>query len=331
MTSFRRDPLGAGWQIIAPDRMARPGAAFSESPTTPEDCPFCPGNEMQTPPELWRGGDGADWKIRVVPNKFPAAMTPAGAAGPSPSLLQEVPGAGAHEVIIETDAHDASIGDLTAPELEEVVATWVARVGVHWDDPEIRSVALFKNSGPLSGASIHHAHSQLLAVSMPTARAEWECAAAERWRFEHGTCLLCATLGEELEQGERIVAVGESFVALAPHASRFPYQLWIIPRRHQRTPLDSNSSELRELASMLRGTAVTFRENLGLHSYNWAFQLGLTRCVDYHWYLEAFPRLTGQGAFELMSASYINIVAPEEAAALIRPAFAAVRSAERTR
>ena len=326
MTAFRRDPLGGSWHIVAPERMARPGAVQDAAASS---CPFCPGNEDQTPPEIARKTAEPGWSVRVIPNKYPAADQSRRPEPPLPSLLEQAPGIGFHEVIIETPSHGHSIDTLAPSAMEQVVDTWIERIAHHWENDRIKSVTLFKNSGRLSGASIRHPHSQLLALTVPTARAEREAAAATKWTDVRGTCLLCALIEEELRVEDRIVAVSKSFVTLAPFASRFPYQLWVVPRRHQRTPLEASQEQRREIGRLMQSTSRAMRSRGADNSFNWSFLLGPTG-ADGHWYIEAMPRITGQGGFELSTENYINIVAPEAAASSLRADFTEFQPRERT-
>ena len=151
-----------------------------------------------------------------------------------------------------------------------------------------------------------------------------------KWKDVHGSCLLCALVEEELRSETRIIAVGESFVALAPFSSRFPYQLWIIPRRHQRTPARNCAGRAPRNRPNDAVSEPELPEPSLQDSFNWSFLLGLTESTDYHWYIEAMPRITGQGGFELSTENYINIVTPESAASSMRADFTGLQQGERT-
>lgn len=213
MTSIRRHPLSGDPILFAPERAARPHA-FADSPDSAR-CPFCPGHESDTPPEILRAGD--PWRVRVVPNKFPP--------------LDEA------EVIIESADHEAQFGDIT--HADEVVRVYAERMRAHAD---AAYVALFKNEGADGGSSIPHVHSQLVPLPFVPPRVE-----RERAGFA-GACPLCGphpnTIGETL-----------AFSWFAPHASSMPYQQWIVPRRHLGSVAELDEEEIVELAALLRGAA----------------------------------------------------------------------------
>jgi UDPglucose--hexose-1-phosphate uridylyltransferase len=278
---FRDSPAG-GWTIIAPARRNRSNAFGSVEMITPMNCPFCPGHERETPPEITRRGEGS-WRMRVVPNKYPAVQS-------------------GHEVIIETPAHAATFDSLPSDHAAEAVALYMERYRAH---RAAAQVLIFRNEGERSGASIPHPHSQLIALERLTPRLQAEGSASG--------CAQC----REIDTGERVIGRFGSFVVLAPHASRFAYQLSIVPLHH-RPDFTGPETEAAELARLMQQAVRAIRLGAGAAAYNWVFINGTGA---FHWYLDLTPRLTVPGGFEVGSGAWINVVSPESAAAEMRPFF----------
>jgi UDPglucose--hexose-1-phosphate uridylyltransferase len=210
--AVRKHPLSGDPILFAPGRAGRPNA-FGRG-TSAETCPFCPGNERETPPEIMRVGD--PWRVRVVPNKYPAVD--------------------GHEVIIESNAHEQSFEDLA--HAADVIATYVDRYRAH---SEAAYVALFKNSGVVAGASIDHIHSQLKPLTFVPPRVERELAGL----IGASSCPLCKPPGTVIDENE-------SFVRFTPDASQHAYEQWIVPKRHQASISSMSSAEITALADILQ-------------------------------------------------------------------------------
>ncbi len=275
MTSIRRHPITGEPIVLAPERALRPNAFGRQS----DSCPFCPGHESETPPEILHVGE--PWHIRVFDNKYP--MTPR------------------HEVIVESRHHDATFATIEDP--EAVVEAWVARYRSLIAAAAIRHVLIFKNHGPQAGASLAHIHSQIVGTELVPPRVERELAAFR------DRCPLCIPPSREL-----IVDESTHYIRFAPHGSSFAYEQWIVPRRHGANFLSMDSSERRELASHLSRTAVSI-ERLSA-SYNWLLMNFNDDAA--HWYVQAMPRLTTIAGFELGSGMMIDIIDPAAAAERLR-------------
>jgi len=326
---IRQDPISGQSVIIAPARALRP-RDFAEAPQAamPElrrDCPFCEGFERETPGEvLARRNAGTlpdtpGWQVRVVPNKFPAL------GGPDAS------GPGVHEVIVETPRHVAPLTCFADHELATVFEVYAQRLAVLSQDPELAYGLLFKNFGPSAGASLEHAHSQLLALPMvpPLAAAEWS--GALDWHTREGGCYWCQLLDRELAERVRVVEESPQFVALTPFASRFAFEVCIVPRRHVAHFHAANPEELGEVASMAKRVIARLERvleplafNYFVHTSPFAKQQNRRDGYDlevpshYHWHLEIVPRISNVAGFEWGSGCFINAVPPEVAAAMLR-------------
>lgn len=264
--------------ILAPARAGRPNAYDDPGAL----CPFCPGNEHETPPEVARvpANPAESWRLRAFPNKYPA--TPQ------------------HEVIVESPGHDTLFHELSAADAAAAVLLYGQRYRVLRDGT--RCVTIFKNHGARAGASLPHLHSQILGTSFVTPRVAREIDAFTRAR----ECPLCALPGTR-------IAETDSFAWIAPHASAMPYQSWIVPRVH--APELVPPAGITELAALLlraSRAAITVAP-----AFNWMF-LNFAGTPRAHWYVEIVPRVSSLAGFELGSGSAINIVDPEHAADVLR-------------
>jgi UDPglucose--hexose-1-phosphate uridylyltransferase len=277
--TIRRHAITGEPVIFAPGRASRPNA-FSHAEEL-DRCPFCPGHEDDTPPEVGRIDAGGTWSARAFPNKFPA-----------------VPG---HEVIVEAAAHDAVFDAIEDP--ASIVALWISRVREALQRYEY--VSLFKNHGMAAGASIAHIHSQVMPLGFLPPRV-----ARERDAFlKAESCPLCLVVRDSAE--DEIIEETDHFVRLAPPASSFAYQQWIVPRRHQSGILDLSDAEIADLGRMLSGAS---RGMLTLSdAYNWMFMI-FPATDEAHFYVEAFPRITRVAGFELGTGTFIDIIDPAAAA-----------------
>ena len=323
MPELRRDPIVGRWVVIAPERADRPNALLRSMPE-PQDgpsCPFCPGNEAMTPPEILRREGAGGWSMRVVPNRFPALRVEKQLAREGHGLYDSMAGVGAHEVIIETREHARTLSQLKRSELEELLRVWQERMVDLSRDLRLRAIFIFKNSGVPAGATLSHAHSQLVALPVvpPELQAELDGSRAHYQRKER--CIFCDVLAQELADEARLVFENDGMVAFCPWAARSPFETWIMPRSHGSSFESGSAQELRDLAdalfAMLRKMDRALEKpafNLYLHT----LPLREPRNDWYHWHLELKPVLTLQAGFEWASGCFINPTPPEEAAAFLR-------------
>jgi UDPglucose--hexose-1-phosphate uridylyltransferase len=327
MSQLRKDPVVDRWVIIASDRSKRPHAtSLAESNNVAEPCPFCAGHEDETPPEVLAYRDGSTaanspgWRVRVVPNKYPAL---AGSADPSlrtEGLFEFMGGAGVHEVIIENPQHAVTMAELSDRQIEDVLCAYRERITALRQDPRWQSILIYKNEGSAAGATLEHVHSQLLALPMIPRELAEEWRALQAHYEAKRSCLYCEIIEKERAQQHRMVAETRTFVAFCPFAARFPYETWLMPKKHAPSFHGLADVELREFASLLRQTlqrvaAVSAAPlNYALHSA----PLLETNSAHYHWHLELLPRISKIAGFELASGYYINIVDPEKAAQQLR-------------
>lgn len=228
MSEFRRDLLSDHWVIIAPNRASRPEQSAADSPMrTPQRCPFCRGHEQDTPPAVASfAEDGApaddEWQVRVVPNKYPAVENVDSPTRPSEGFYETQRGVGVHEVIVESPEHVVSVSELDAIQAALLFRAYRDRLRKLGEHPNLAYGQVFKNSGAAAGASLEHSHSHLIATAVVPTQIQHEMAKSMAYHLQHGRCVFCVTLEQELEQGRRIVAESPHFVAFCPFASQFP-------------------------------------------------------------------------------------------------------------
>ncbi len=334
MSELRFDPLKRRWVIVAMERALRPADLVREQPQLPaRNCPFCPGNERHTGNEILRipGAGGAPWRVRVVPNKFPILRVEGSLERSGRGLYDVVSGVGAHEVIVETPDHDRSTADLTVEELRDVLFAYRARLADLKRDTRLRYLMLFKNHGVEAGARLDHAHSQLVAIPEIPMQIAAELHSTREYFRHKERCLLCDVIRQEREAGERLILESARFVAFAPFASAFPFQVTLAPRAHGHDFTALGDEDLLQLASLLRDMLRRLKVVLEDPPYNLALHTsppgharpghpGLwdSLPLDWHWHLEIAPRLTHIAGFEWSTGFHINPVPPESAAGFLR-------------
>jgi UDPglucose--hexose-1-phosphate uridylyltransferase len=326
---LRRDPLTDEWVVLAAERGRRPhevgpaGRAVRDEREHAPDCPLCPGNEAQTPPPVLVQPASGQWRVRVVPNKFPiVGPVNRPPREPSDGLLASTAALGAHEVIVESPQHWRSIARMEPSEVELVLATYRERYRALGRAPWARYAVVFKNHGAGAGTSLAHPHSQLVALSAVPEPVGRRRALARAHRDRTGRLLYEDVLSEELRTGERVVAETDGFVVLCPFASRMPFELRISPRAPSPTFADVADHAIAELAAVLHDALACLDREAGDPDFNYVLHSALPgdAATDEVWRLDVVPRLATPAGFELGSGLGVNTLAPEDAAARLRRA-----------
>jgi len=330
MSELRQDPTTREWVIIAPERAKRPqqkpkGKHVEELPDRDKSCPFCPGNESQTPDEVFRipvSSKDSDWEVRVVPNRFAALTSEGGMARRLDGhFSRKMSGFGAHEVIIESPSHNTPTALMTYQQVEKVLIAYRQRYNALKKNRQLKFIIIFKNYGWASGTSLLHPHSQLVATPIMTPYYHHRFNVAHNYYADVGSCLYCDLLANELEKGERIVAEAKEFVVLHPYASRVPWETWIIPKMHRASFGLLPAKHLAELAMVLKDSLFCLHRELDNPAYNLMIDTATTEDEEdpyYHWHIRIVPRLTTIAGFEMGSGIYISTALPEETARLMK-------------
>ncbi len=334
MSELRRDPLRHQWVVVAPERARPPEGGRAERPSEPAGaCPFCPGREAATPPAvlvLHPGPRGPhDWCVRVVPERVPALRVEGNLEASAEGMYDRVTGIGAHEVVIESPDHEASLADLPQAQVERVVEAWQSRLRDLFRDRRLEHVLVVKHHGVQAGARLAHGHSQILATPVIPGRAAARIARARAWFRDRRRCLLCDLLDQELATGSRVVTSDPHVVVLCPYASRVPFELLVIPRRHGAHFGQAAPDEVAALARALGETLRRLRRGLGdppyhlvIHTapnpeaYHPTVEPGPELERAWHWHLEILPRLGPVTGWA--SDAFVNPTPPEDAAAFLR-------------
>lgn len=331
MPELRRDPVVGRWVIMATERSQRPSDFVkAREPRKPGPCAFCPGMEHQTPPEVlaYRNSGGQPnqpgWRVRGIPNKFPALRIEGELGRRGEGLYDLMNGIGAHEVMIETPDHERGMADLEPSQIEEVLWAYRDRVLDLQRDERFRYVIVFKNHGAGAGASLEHSHSQLIALPILPLNVQQELRGATEYYRLKERCIFCDIVFQESGDRRRLIHENQSFIVASPFAARFPFELWIVPKIHGSHFEHATVPEYRDLAHALKASLGAIKTALDDPPFNYIIHsapLGEPRSKSYHWHVEITPALTTVAGFEVGTGFYINPVPPEAAASHLREVF----------
>jgi len=327
MSQLRQDPTTYDWIIFAPERAKRPDqykrnfASRGPLPAHDEYCPFCKGNEHLTPKAADIYGGADDWRIRVVPNKFPALIPEGDTKRKEWKLFRQCHGYGRHEVVIETPVHNTSIPFMSDECVEELITAYRNRYNALKEDKNIKVIIIFKNHGKGAGTSLEHPHTQIVAspIVPPYIRRKYEV--ATQYFDNTGRCIHLDILEAELEEKIRITDENTHFVVFHPYASHYPFETLIMPKNHTGSFGEMTGAMIKDLAVLLKNTLLKLYVGLDNPDYNFIIH---TAPVDdehksyYLWHIQIIPRLIQVAGFELGSGIHINTIFPEETAAFMR-------------
>jgi UDPglucose--hexose-1-phosphate uridylyltransferase len=267
--------------------------------------------------------DVPGWRVRVVPNRYPALMIEGDLDRQAEGIYDRMNGVGAHEVVIETPQHGVELTELGDAEVTDVLFACKARVLDLRNDQRFRYILLFKNHGSAAGATLEHSHSQVIALPITPRQVADEIEGARRHHDHRERCIFCDIVGQERKDRSRLVYENEEFVVFAPWAPRSPFETWILPKRHESNFEAEPRERLAFAAQALRSTLRRLNSALGRPAYNYMVHTNPLRDASspsYHWHIEVVPALTQVAGFEWASGFYINPVPPEEAAEFLRKA-----------
>jgi UDPglucose--hexose-1-phosphate uridylyltransferase len=340
LPEIRFDVLSAGFAVIATERSKRPRDFMpaedkgDELPERDANCPFCPGNENETPPEITAKRPhgtalGSDWSVRVVPNKYPALVArpidqgedeawrvPPFPGSPEATLYWQAAGAGCHEVLIESPAHNGSLGSYSTAHMKQVLDVIKERFAVIYDSKDIAYVQVFKNSGRIAGASLTHPHFQIIGLPVMPSAVLSEGMRLKEYETKTRRCLVCDLLEREVEKDVRLIDKGERFLALSPFASRYSYETLIVPTEHVSGFSEMSEAMTLDLAAVIVRLFGAYESMFSSLPYNMIFH-GLPSGVKtkrgwpYHAHIHVYPRLNIEAGLELGSGTYINPTPPE--------------------
>jgi UDPglucose--hexose-1-phosphate uridylyltransferase len=336
---LRKDYLLDRWVVIATERSRRPTDFAKPKSATAKTavCPLCVGNEHMTPPAVMLylkennrvvrsqdplvGERPKNWMLRCIPNLFPAFAPPLEPTEQLKIMQTRSFGyaIGHHEVIVESPIHDESPADAELPQLELVINAYVDRIKDLSAKPYVKYVSIFRNYGLEAGASLSHAHSQVIATPIIPTIIREEQKEAETFYDKNEKCIFCDIIEQE-KKGKRLILENEDFVVFAPYASINPMEFWIIPKKHAPTILKLATTDITSFAKTLKAGLKALKDLVNDPPYNYGFHLALNPQAQesYHWHLEVYPKLAIWAGFEKSTGIYINTVTPETVADSLR-------------
>jgi UDPglucose--hexose-1-phosphate uridylyltransferase len=329
MPELRKDPITGRWVVVSTDRQKRPNDFLLHQATVigRDHCPFCPGHETMTPPEVLAyrqhgsAANGPGWDLRVVPNRFPALRVEGTLDRHGEGMFDRMNGIGAHEIIIEHTDHDKTFATMSEQEIVRVL--WAFRDRVHdlKNDFRFRYILLFKNQGAAAGATLEHGHSQLIALPIVPSFVREEIDGARRHFLDKERCVFCDVIEQETTSGRRVIHENNDVVAISPYASRVPFETWVLPRSHGSRFEDAPRHVVESLAAMLKTLVARLNRALETPPFNLIVHSApMSEDVTpfFHWHVEVMPRVSRVAGFEWGSGFYINPTSPEEAAEVLR-------------
>lgn len=333
--------------LVATARSMRPKKAEAPAPRDTrahvETCPFCVGNESMTPPAIAAFPEGPAWQVRIVENLYPVLGDDRENPNLSFGLQQTIDGYGRHEVIIDHAQHGIAVHDMSEAHLQLLFATYRTRMEqLYRSNPRLRYVLVFKNFGPAAGASIAHTHSQIIATPVVPENVQAEAENSRLYFEKHHRCIFCTLIDEALtfeatlydresgeirrkiDVGQLVIERSQKFIAIKPFASRYEWEVHILPLHHQSDFLSTVPDDFSDLAHIMRRTMARLDAVLGGVQYNYFLHSvphhsSYADCgASYHWHIEICPRTSIPTGFELGSGLFVNTVSPEAAAARLR-------------
>ncbi len=338
MPELRKDPVIGRWVIIATERARRPdqfaGSGAEQGPPE-KPCPFCEGKESQTPPEIYAirqkntAPNSPGWDVRVVPSVTPFLRIEGDLDRTGKGLYDVMNGVGAHEIIIETNQHIANMADLSEEQISKVITCYIDRIGDLEKDKRFKYALVFKNySWIAGGGKVKHTRSQLIATPVNLKRVKEELVGARDYYDRHERCIFCDLIKQETESKDRLIMDVDGFIAVTPFASRFPFEVWILPKKHSCDFLSLDMQGRTGLARIMKQVLARIKKGLNDPPYNYILHTapfrrqkgGYWRSIDndYHWHIEIMPRLTRVAGFEWGTGFYICPIPPEHSAKFLR-------------
>jgi UDPglucose--hexose-1-phosphate uridylyltransferase len=316
MAEFRRDPISGNW-IVSGYVMAKSGAVG--------ECPFCPGNESQTPSPVSEFKNTAnEWQIRCFPAANPVFLADIDEAKKAEGLYDKMGNVGAHEIVVENRSHTKTLSGFAESELLLLMEFYMERILHLKQDSRFKYVQVFKNHGELAGSFLFHPHSHILAMPVVPQMIETELSNTKKHYLKKERCLFCDIIAQEVRQNKRLVSINTNFVAVCPFASRFPYEVRVLPRFHDDSFENSvDQSVMRDLASIMldimkRVEKVANAYTMVLHTSPNAYKDpygndDLPISEYFHWHIEILPRDLRSSRFKRDDQFYVVSITPEEA------------------
>ncbi|MBI5640927.1 MAG: galactose-1-phosphate uridylyltransferase [Nitrospirae bacterium] len=331
---LRKDPLLGRWIAVLSQPKAPSDYLLSRNGEAEDSCIMCAGREKETPaeimsvPRLHTDGSAKGWWTRVIPNFSPVFQVEGDLGRRGEGMYDKMNSIGANEVIIESPDHSLRPEDMGLEQMKRVLRTYRARMADLEKDPRLRYTLIYKNSGKDAGALYSHSISHLASTPVIPKRVKEELDGAKQYFAYKERCLFCDILREELRVGSRVILETGHFVAFCPYASKFPFESWIVPKRHHCAFQDVTEEEIEDMALILSSILKKLRTAFDGLPFNYFIHSAPNRIPrkdhwhtlgdDFHWHLEIMPRLLKTSGFEWGSGFYILPTSPEYASKYLR-------------
>jgi UDPglucose--hexose-1-phosphate uridylyltransferase len=330
VNELRKDPLLNRWVAVMSDSMSPDDYGACADNWEDTSCVLCAGREKEAPPEIASAREGGKWWTRVIPNVRPTLRVEGDLGRRGVGMYDKMNGVGANEIIVDSPQHDKVPEDIGLEQVLRIIRMYRDRVADLERDGRLRYILIFKNSGKGSGALYSHPHSEVMATPIIPKLIKEELDSAKQYYAYKERCIFCDIAREELTVGERIISETGEFIAFSPFAPKFPFEFWILPKRHNCAFQDIGDVEMADLSLMLSTVLKKMRRVLKDSPYNYVIHTAPNRIPrrnhwhtlgdDFHWHIEIIPRLLRTSGFEWGSDFYVLTTSPEDAAKYLREA-----------
>jgi len=333
---LRKDPLLGRWVAVLNQSKSPSEYVFPTEENTEKDCLFCAGRERELPPEIMSiqnpnpAEPSKKWWTRVIPNLSPIFRVEGELGRKGDGMYDKMNSIGANEIIVESPYHSVKPEDMGLDQMARVLMTYKERISDLEKDPRLRYTLIYKNSGISAGSMYSHPMSLLASTPVIPRRVKEELDGAKQYFAYKERCIFCDLIREELRFGSRVIIETKGFVAFCPYASKFPFESWIIPKRHNCAFQDVRADEIEDMALILSSVLKKLRHIFDSVPFNYFIHSAPNRIPrknhwhtlgeDFHWHLEIMPRLLRTSGFEWGSGLYILPTSPENAAKYLREA-----------
>jgi UDPglucose--hexose-1-phosphate uridylyltransferase len=317
---LRKDPITRSWVVIG----------HPEHAAMPEGCPLCPGHESEQHTLLARPSNGP-WQVRVMPHLDPLYRIETEMGREAEGIYDRMGLVGAHEVLVETPVHGQRLSQMSDQEIDRVLSVYAQRITDLKQDRRFKYVTIFKNQGAVAGAEWEHAHSQITATTFVPRRILYELRASRTWFEQKERCVFCDIVRQEEKRGKRMVDIQGEYYAFCPYASRVPYEVWLLHKKHNHLFEQPKPNAKRmQLAALLgrvlrRIEKITPNFHMVVHtapntgSYKGELaNYWTTIAEDYHWHIEILPIVESRSKSYSIKEVYFNPLEPELAAEQLR-------------
>lgn len=314
------------WVVVTTDHPKGPSDYLSFKPPyqQPQEtealCPFCPGHEDMTPRETFMlTGEGGRWAVRVIPNKFPFFHIE-GEFDRRPEGMYDVMEAiGAHEIVVEAPGHKQNFASMDTQQIEKILRAYRERLKDLEKDQRFQQFLILKN---YPGVFNRHPHSHIMAMPVIPRRIDEEIYGALDYYQRKERCIFCDIIKEEISMKKRVILETVHFLVFSPFASRYPFETWIVPKKHSPDFHHIHEEGIEDLSVAIQSLFLRFHKLLSDPPYSLTFHTSPIQDrfhrSEYHWHIETRLRIGLREGFEWGTGFFVNPTPPEDAAAFLR-------------